>query len=96
MRPDGVVVLPPTLDEHLGLEQGVERLPLRERVPKLALRDGAVGFEAELSAAADRLRNNMDAVDDKHVVLGLILLRRFSDFGPKNADTSKNDGHKDL
>jgi hypothetical protein len=28
VRPDGVGVLPPLLDEHLGLEQRVERVPM--------------------------------------------------------------------
>lgn len=32
-----------------------------------------VGFEAKLWAAADKLRNNMDAAEYKHVVLGLIF-----------------------
>ena len=36
-------------------------------------------FEAQLWAAADALRNNMDAADYKHVVLGLILLKYISD-----------------
>lgn len=31
-----------------------------------------LGFEATLWAAADKLRNNMDAAEYKHVVLGLI------------------------
>ena len=30
-----------------------------------------VGFEAKLWAAADKLRNNMDAAEYKHVVLGV-------------------------
>ena len=34
-----------------------------------------VGFEAKLWAAADALRNNMDAAEYKHVVLGLIFLK---------------------
>jgi hypothetical protein len=28
-------VLPPTLDEHLGLEQRVERFPFQQLVPEL-------------------------------------------------------------
>ena len=31
-----------------------------------------IGFEAKLWLAADKLRNNMDAAEYKHVVLGLI------------------------
>src|SRR5262245_52699388 len=38
-----------------------------------------VGFEAKLWAAADALRNNMDAAEYKHVVLGLIFLKYISD-----------------
>jgi len=36
-------------------------------------------FEAKPWAAADALRNNMDAVEDKHVVLWLIFLKYNSD-----------------
>jgi type I restriction enzyme M protein len=32
-----------------------------------------LGFEAILWAAADKLRNNMDAAEYKHVILGLIF-----------------------
>ena len=38
-----------------------------------------LGFEAQLWAAADALRNNMDAAEYKHVVLGLIFLKYISD-----------------
>src|SRR5437667_1055090 len=38
-----------------------------------------VRFEAKLWAAADALRNNMDAAEYKHVVLGLIFLKYISD-----------------
>ncbi|MHB1000826.1 MAG: class I SAM-dependent DNA methyltransferase [Armatimonadota bacterium] len=38
-----------------------------------------LGFEAKLYAAADALRNNMDAAEYKHVVLGLIFLKYISD-----------------
>jgi type I restriction enzyme M protein len=38
-----------------------------------------VGFEAKLWLAADKLRNNMDAAEYKHVVLGLIFLKYISD-----------------
>jgi hypothetical protein len=36
-----------------------------------------LGFEAKLWLAADKLRNNMDAAEYKHVVLGLIFLKTF-------------------
>ncbi|MEJ7569273.1 MAG: class I SAM-dependent DNA methyltransferase [Gaiellaceae bacterium] len=39
----------------------------------------ALGFEATLWAAADKLRGHMDAGEYKHVVLGLIFLKYVSD-----------------
>jgi type I restriction enzyme M protein len=38
-----------------------------------------LGFETKLWSAADKLRNNMDAAEYKHVVLGLIFLKYISD-----------------
>ena len=52
-------------------------------------------FEAKLWAAADALRNNMDAAEYKHVVLGLIFLKYISDaFEGKHAEleAAKKDG----
>ncbi|MGB8218518.1 MAG: class I SAM-dependent DNA methyltransferase [Candidatus Methanoperedens sp.] len=44
-----------------------------------------LGFEEKLWQAADKLRNNMDAAEYKHVVLGLIFLKYISDaFEEKN------------
>jgi len=54
-----------------------------------------LGFEAKLWAAADALRNNMDAAEYKHVVLGLIFLKYISDaFEAKHAELAaqKKDG----
>lgn len=46
----------------------------------MAKNNGAnLGFEQKLWAAADKLRNNMDAAEYKHVVLGLIFLKYISD-----------------
>ncbi len=46
---------------------------------KQAKTNGAtIGFEAKLWQAADKLRNNMDAAEYKHVVLGLIFLKYIS------------------
>jgi type I restriction-modification system DNA methylase subunit len=49
--------------------------------PKSAARDSSasIGFEAKLWLMADKLRNNMDAAEYKHVVLGLIFLKYISD-----------------
>jgi len=41
--------------------------------------NGSIGFEQQLWQAADKLRNNMDAAEYKHVVLGLIFLKYISD-----------------
>src|SRR4051794_13092707 len=38
-----------------------------------------LGFEAQLWAAADKMRGHMDASEYKHVVLGLIFLKYISD-----------------
>jgi type I restriction enzyme M protein len=47
---------------------------------------GPIGFEAHLWKAADALRNNMDAAEYKHVVLGLLFLKYISDaFEAKHA-----------
>lgn len=40
---------------------------------------GNLGFEQKLWQAADKLRNNMDAAEYKHFVLGLIFLKYISD-----------------
>ena len=58
------------------------------RPKKPAADTGAnLGFEAKLWAAADALRNNMDAAEYKHVVLGLIFLKYISDaFEAKHAE----------
>src|SRR5260370_17116112 len=54
-----------------------------------------LGFETTLWQAADKLRNNMDAAEYKHVVLGLIFLKYISDaFEEKHAalDADKKGG----
>ncbi|MEY3479826.1 MAG: Type restriction enzyme EcoKI protein [Verrucomicrobiota bacterium] len=55
-------------------------MPKRGSSPKKAKDSAAnLGFEAKLWLAADKLRNNMDAAEYKHVVLGLIFLKYISD-----------------
>jgi len=47
----------------------------------------SLGFETKPWATADALRNNMDASECKHVVLGLIFLKYISDaFEAKHAE----------
>lgn len=58
--------------------------PRPKREPKAATSGttnggGDLGFERTLWQAADKLRNNMDAAEYKHVVLGLIFLKYISD-----------------
>lgn len=61
------------------------RSPKREAPVAKAASNGAggsdalVGFEEKLWQMADKLRNNMDAAEYKHVVLGLIFLKYISD-----------------
>ena len=52
-----------------------------------------LGFEAKLWLTADKLRNNMDAAEYKHVVLGLIFLKYISDtFEEHRAKLIKGEG----
>jgi type I restriction enzyme M protein len=59
----------------------------QKRSPADSSTTANLGFEAKLWAAADALRNNMDAAEYKHVVLGLIFLKYISDaFEAKHAE----------
>ena len=56
------------------------------RAPRAPSNGATLGFEAKLWQAADKLRNNLDAAEYKHVVLGLIFLKYISDaFEEKHA-----------
>lgn len=75
--------------------EGVKRRPMAEQqsIPekrgkgrkrssgagKRETNGATLGFEATLWKAADKLRNNIDAAEYKHVVLGLIFLKYISD-----------------
>ena len=51
-----------------------------------------IGFEDQLWASADKLRNNMDASEYKHVILGLIFLKYVSDtFMEKHEELMEDD-----
>ncbi len=56
-------------------------MPAKRKTAKSAQKDSTanLGFEAKLWLTADKLRNNMDAAEYKHVVLGLIFLKYISD-----------------
>jgi type I restriction enzyme M protein len=51
----------------------------RKTPPSTTAPEKPLGFESTLWQAADKLRNNMDAAEYKHVVLGLIFLKYISD-----------------
>ncbi len=53
--------------------------PPKATTGKAAPSSATIGFEAKLWLTADKLRNNMDAAEYKHVVLGLIFLKYISD-----------------
>lgn len=66
--------------QDLPFDLPAEQPAKRGRKPAKANGNGAnLGFEATLWAAADKLRNNMDASEYKHVVLGVIFLKYISD-----------------
>ena len=54
-------------------------MPRGKRAEKVKNNGANLGFEEKLWQAADKLRNNMDAAEYKHVVLGLIFLKYISD-----------------
>ena len=51
----------------------------KKRDTKSNKNGATLGFEAKLYQSADKLRNNLDAAEYKHVVLGLIFLKYISD-----------------
>ena len=53
-------------------------------------------LEKTLWATADKLRNNMDAAEYKHIVLGLIFLKYISDSFKEHYDKLKNDSDADA
>lgn len=62
------------------IEETVSHKPRgTDRPAKQKATNSNLGFEAKLWQAADKLRNNMDAAEYKHVVLGLIFLKYISD-----------------
>jgi type I restriction enzyme M protein len=69
--------------------------PVNSRRTRARDNGATLGFEAKLWQAADALRNNMDAAEYKHVVLGLIFLKYISDaFEAKHAelDAQRSEG----
>ncbi|MBI2448437.1 SAM-dependent DNA methyltransferase [Candidatus Microgenomates bacterium] len=50
-----------------------------------------IGFEEKLWSAADKMRNNMDPAEYKHVILGLIFLKYISDSFEETYNKIKDD-----
>jgi type I restriction enzyme M protein len=66
--------------EPSDADEPASQSPKQGGAKKVAAANGGdLGFEAKLWQAADKLRNNMDAAEYKHVVLGLIFLKYISD-----------------
>ena len=63
----------------LNLESPSAPAPANTPPPAQAPSGAMLGFEAKLWLSADKLRNNMDAAEYKHVVLGLVFLKYISD-----------------
>jgi type I restriction enzyme M protein len=55
-----------------------------------------LGFEQKLWSMADKLRNNMDAAEYKHVVLGLLFLKYISDRFDLKREELKENEYADL
>ena len=76
----------PAIEQPTLPAEGVEAPQRRGRKPGAPKANGAkngssanLGFEATLWLAADKMRNNMDSAEYKHIVLGLIFLKYISD-----------------
>ena len=52
--------------------------PATPKVPKATNGGATLGFEAQMFLAADKLRQNLEPSDYKHVVLGLVFLKHVS------------------
>ena len=63
----------------LPLQKAANDMAKKRRDTKSNENGATLGFEATLFQAADKLRNNLDAAEYKHVVLGLIFLKYISD-----------------
>jgi len=78
--------------------QDEKKSPTKKRKSPNGAKDSTatIGFEAKLWLAADKLRNNMDAAEYKHVVLGLIFLKYISDtFEEHRAKLAAGEGDYD-
>ena len=59
-------------------------------------KNGDLTFTSTLWQAADKLRNNMDAAEYKHIVLGLIFLKYISDAFSEKYESLKNEAGADA
>ena len=83
----------------LPLQKAINDMAKKRRDAKSNENGATLGFEAKLYQAADKLRNNLDAAEYKHVVLGLIFLKYISDAFEEKHDQlliESADPHSDL
>jgi type I restriction enzyme M protein len=66
-------------DEPVAQQAATSKAPRKAKASSAGNGTANLGFEAKLWVTADKLRNNMDAAEYKHVVLGLIFLKYISD-----------------
>jgi type I restriction enzyme M protein len=64
-------------------------MPKQKLIYSKTKNGATLGFEQTLWLAADKMRNNMDAAEYKHVVLGLIFLKYISDAFQERHDQLK-------
>ena len=70
----------------MPVQKTINDMAKKRRNTKSNENGATLGFEAKLYQAADKLRNNLDAAEYKHVVLGLIFLKYISDAFEKKHD----------
>ncbi len=81
-----------TLLEEASEPESEAPVPAKRKPTAKPNNNAALGFEAELFKAADKLRGNMEPRDYKHIALGLIFLKHISDsFEAKHAELKAED-----
>ena len=93
MRTSGIAIVVANECGNIQMDKAPLQESGKDQMAKQANNNGAnLGFEAQLWAAADKLRGNMEPSDYKHVALGLIFLKYISDaFEAKRAELLKDD-----
>lgn len=95
MGPGAVIVVSPLLSDAGPIATIVPKAMARARKgEKRANSTGAtIGYEARLWQMADALRNNTDAAEHKHVVIGLLCLKYIPSWGGRRPGRRQPQGH---